>query len=307
MKNITYVESLSEHRTVIMGWAMLLVMLLHQTWFMDFPFTIFHGMGHYGVDLFMFVSGFGIWFSLERNSVIQYYCNRLWRLLPKCIIAGVLMTGLRCCAYGIDAFSFSGLFSWNLWYIQAIVFLYLIAPLLHQLIIRYRVKLFWLLFVCSLGGLFFPLDMFPYLLTISRVPAFILGMYLANGMVRVDRQVVISSSFMLFVAILFNLFVSHHFGFWYYTFDYLILCFGLPFLSMLLIQISMVFSRGRDGGIIRWLGAHSLELYLCHECIFGVIKSSGWSSMISFFVAIILSVLTAKIIHSVGRLVSIKK
>ena len=43
-------------------------------------------LGYIGVEVFLFISGFGIAHSLAKNSLGQYYKNRVIRLIPACIL-----------------------------------------------------------------------------------------------------------------------------------------------------------------------------------------------------------------------------
>lgn len=57
-----------------MGFAMISIMLFHQPFFFDNLFVgFFHLFGYWGVEVFLFVSGFGIVHSLKKNSIPVYY------------------------------------------------------------------------------------------------------------------------------------------------------------------------------------------------------------------------------------------
>jgi peptidoglycan/LPS O-acetylase OafA/YrhL len=98
------------------------------------------------VGLFFIVSGYGIYYSLERSGfastprlriLLRFYFNRLIRIYPLFIIA-----------YLIQCFTFGDIvLSWTLWgihglghywFIPAIIQCYLLAPLLFILIKRHR-------------------------------------------------------------------------------------------------------------------------------------------------------------------------
>ena len=61
----TYKQDISEKRTLLMGVAMLSIMLFHQGWIWGWNpfFAFFHFYGNWGVDIFFFVSGFGLYYS----------------------------------------------------------------------------------------------------------------------------------------------------------------------------------------------------------------------------------------------------
>lgn len=70
---------------------MLSVMLFHQPWFRGHIVDdLFRTYGDWGVDFFLFVSGFGIAHSLEKNTTGVYFRNRIVRVLPYCLAYGVI-------------------------------------------------------------------------------------------------------------------------------------------------------------------------------------------------------------------------
>lgn len=302
---------ISKNRTGLMGWAMIIIILLHQGWFMGFPFWVFHGMGHYGVDLFMFLSGFGLWYSLEKNSTSQFYRNRFVRMLPACVVAGVAKTLVKTLLLGLPlAGMIAGVVSFDLWFIQAIVVLYALSPLFYKLIVKYKWWTFGICYIICFGMLFLDLEMFPYLLTISRVPAFLLGMFVACGLWKGNAKTLCLSFMMLIAAVVFNLIYCHHVDFRNYTFDYMILCFGLPAFCVLLTYMNKMIKAVKLNEVVEWIGRYSLELYLCHEFIFHLIKDElnyGMDPAIQLAMALGLSFACAYIIKIVSSCIPTRK
>lgn len=135
---MTY-KALSKYRGVLMGFAILWVMYFHIPiksvtevgWFI-------HRIGFYGVDIFLFLSGLGVYFSLmKRPNVLGFYRARLARILPAYIIvACVSYCFLRLDkASALDFFYYiSGIGYWTRhtrfdWYIPTQLAFYLITPL----------------------------------------------------------------------------------------------------------------------------------------------------------------------------------
>ena len=138
--------TISEYRSRIMGLSMLSIMLFHQYFTSIFPFNVFHSLGFWGVDIFLFLSGMGLVNSIEKNTTKSYYKRRIVRLLPSCFICGTikytifillspstlvikkgLNLGLWSCA------------SLDLWFIYTIIILYTIAPLLYNLLKKWSI------------------------------------------------------------------------------------------------------------------------------------------------------------------------
>ena len=64
-----YVTLLSKHRSAIMGFAILWIMLFHLHVSVDFtPFMIIKRLGYGGVDIFLFLSGFGLYYSCSKEN-----------------------------------------------------------------------------------------------------------------------------------------------------------------------------------------------------------------------------------------------
>jgi len=97
---------LSEQRSAIMGIAMIWVVLYHYQ--LQGPLAAPFRLGFTGVDLFMFVSGLGLYFSLSKDdNVKRFYKMRLLRILPIYYLIGLVydlvsgefnfLTYLCCC------------------------------------------------------------------------------------------------------------------------------------------------------------------------------------------------------------------
>lgn len=135
---------LSEYRAELMGAACLLVMLGH---FADNNtangiyetslFFRFASIGNVGVDIFLFLSGIGLYYSYERSSA-GFFKRRLFRvLIPYLIFAVPYYIWQEIAAGGkfipdILGVSFFTKGDVITWYIPAILIFYLIYPLLHR-------------------------------------------------------------------------------------------------------------------------------------------------------------------------------
>ena len=104
-----------------MGFAILIVMLFHMGVPRSSSWYGLARMGNLGVDIFLFLSGMGLWYSWSKNPALrQFYFNRVIRIYPAwLIIAGY---------YFISRFDFAHatvdswinlvmqvLFNWNFW------------------------------------------------------------------------------------------------------------------------------------------------------------------------------------------------
>ncbi|WP_278819616.1 acyltransferase family protein, partial [Hoylesella nanceiensis] len=96
------IELISKYRTELMGIAMLLVVLFHgyvpqSSWFYGLK-----RMGNVGVDVFLFLSGIGLWFSWRScPNLKHFYKQRFLRVYPTWLL-------LASCFYGFHFYHKSG-------------------------------------------------------------------------------------------------------------------------------------------------------------------------------------------------------
>ena len=91
---------LSKHRSALFGIAALLILVGHSQDFLQFilPDRLINiiGYGGIGVTMFAFLSGIGLWYSIDKNEdIIQFYKKRIHRvIIPYLIISIVFNTYL---------------------------------------------------------------------------------------------------------------------------------------------------------------------------------------------------------------------
>ena len=68
MRLIVNLGDLSRYRTELMGLSALLILLCHSSSYVDMPQVMVYVLSaaNIGVDLFLFLSGMGMWFSLSK-------------------------------------------------------------------------------------------------------------------------------------------------------------------------------------------------------------------------------------------------
>lgn len=197
--------NISRFRGALMGIAMLIIILFHVDLARSDMFFGLRRMGNLGVDMFLFLSGIGLWFSwMKTPSYRHFYFRRLIRIYPAWLIIACLYYLPRLHVH--DAASLVNLmgeigFNWNFWlhdelsfwYIPAIMMLYLFAPPYMELIRRHSVYR-WLPVVmimwCILVEWVTPIHHAVGHLEIfwSRVPIFFIGINMGE-MVRQKRTI----------------------------------------------------------------------------------------------------------------------
>lgn len=186
---------LSEYRSQLMGFALLLILLFHAYNLKFGVATLDYAKSlcYVGVDLFFLLSGLGIYGSLVRNeglSFPQYFLRRCKRILPTYwLVVGIYSLWLRLhgrISLTVGVWSLSTLHYWfNIpgsfnWYIPALLAFYLLAPLWVKLLRRCRFKLPLTLLTFALSyGLYrlaIVLDLLHIADFLFRLPAFALGL-----------------------------------------------------------------------------------------------------------------------------------
>lgn len=153
--------AISEARNVIFGIATLWIGLFHSdnltmaqytdNQFLIDAFRFFKGTGNVGVDMFLFLSGIGLFFSFSKDSrVLTFWKKRLMRVLPTAFVIATFYFSFR---YVNGRFT-SGLtfylsrmtftyFFWKgervFWFISLILLLYLVFPIFYKIIEKWRV------------------------------------------------------------------------------------------------------------------------------------------------------------------------
>lgn len=131
---------------------MLFVILFHVWLPKSHLFYSLHKCGNVGVDMFLFLSGIGLWFSWTKNpSLGQFYRRRLVRIYPAWVIIAALFyipnyLNAPNGGYSPDIFnlianiavgwSFWRIDDLTFWFVPAIMLLYVFAPFYMMLIRR---------------------------------------------------------------------------------------------------------------------------------------------------------------------------
>ena len=83
MKVTFEIKDISTFRSELMGWAIVWIMMLHFTFTQIKPLGFIAQYGFAGVEIFMLVSGLGLFFSLDKDiNIGHFYRRRLLRIFP---------------------------------------------------------------------------------------------------------------------------------------------------------------------------------------------------------------------------------
>lgn len=281
-------DNISRYRGELMGAAMLFVILFHVGLERSDSFYGLRRMGNVGVDMFLFLSGIGLWFSwTKKPSVKHFFYKRFVRVYPAWLIMA--------CLYYIPDFinnvgrSYShnipelianitfNLSFWRyddlaFWYIPAIMMMYLFAPAYMKLIIKHPVYR-WLpaVFImwCILVQWVTPINNAVGHIEIfwSRIPIFLIGINFGDAVKKKQR---LEGSAIWLVLLLFFMtfsscfFLEQKLHGQFPIYEERMLYIPLTITAILLLN--RIFRRTPKwfNRFCKFIGAMSLEAYLIH-------------------------------------------
>ena len=128
-------DCISSYRSSIMGFATIMVLLVHQYTVLDSAILdVFSHIGHWGVDIFLFVSGYGIAHSLAKNKTLVFFQNRIRKVLPICLLIGGFGLVLSIIHNQVDWVNLiPRLLCLDNWYIYTISIYYLLSPSIFKI------------------------------------------------------------------------------------------------------------------------------------------------------------------------------
>lgn len=200
-------QMVSGNRSFLMGIAMIAIVCFHHGWTVIPGFTaVFSRFGLWGVDIFLFLSGFGCVYALNKYSTTTFWHRRLIRLLPTCLLAGILI-------YYVDLYFHAErtitcllirLFSLHRWYIQAILICYMLCPLAYFIIKNYKVTGLMIMAVTAIIiEISLPeVKVWKINWAFGRIPVFLIGMYVALFDIKMSRWQYIISAICLVTAMI---------------------------------------------------------------------------------------------------------
>lgn len=285
MKQIFSIKDISTYRSELMGWAIIWIMMLHFTFTQIKPLGFIAQYGFAGVEIFMLVSGFGLYFSLNKNSNYSFfYKKRLLRIFPTYYILGIFASTLLyhdtilnyLYRYTTIGFWTGGIYSE--WYIPSLVILYLFAPFLKKLFDR---KLLFIIAavccICLITSYILIANNLitkgePHFFMLYRIPAFLFGMACAYWIKNCVSKRYFYYLFLAGIPFFLLLFPRHH---EIYNFKYFSLLFLLPFFTICFTSISKKIHIINP--LLYVIGKASLEIYIIqglffHAIVTGIIK-----------------------------------
>ena len=227
------------------------------------PLTTLANYSLIGVDIFMLLSAYGLCYSINKNSIKEFYKRRYSRVVPLYIIlVGVVLTHnlLMGGAKTVDILGASTtLFIWGVgdiffdWYLTAILYFYLAFPLFYKALSKYGLLAYFVLSMAFLSvAWYLPTTWFQNS-ALCRVPIFLAGIQ-----IYVAKRKSIATSLMLSFFFLLTCFS-------YITGKVCLTYYMAPFVISLLIAFAYIINKiEKVKAILEYIGKYTLELYVAN-------------------------------------------
>lgn len=276
---------ISENRPYLMGIAIIMVVIYHAFCWIYNPLGPLN-IGYLGVDIFLFLSGFGLCRSFERNPLTTFYKNRLKRIYPLYFISVCIVYILCFNKWSfvtfIENLTTIGYYAHNGdnrfdWYINAIFTLYLTFPLLYYYSkLKYKGLAILFCLICVLTHCH-PLYWW-YDCLISRLPIFIYGIMFSNCYKQYPALAL--SGLLLYIPC--RIYSSQF------------LASSLLVIPTIIIALILRAKIGKtQDKIIRFCGKYSLEIYLANNIIFWAFDTFEPSVLTRVPLYILIEIITA--------------
>lgn len=276
-------------RKYLMGLSILGVFLFH---IVDFSYK--HGVcdlglirqlfenGSVGVDFFFFISVFGLGYSVEKNSLMQYYLNRLQKLFPLYFFFLTLLyiffrEDIKISYWWLICSQSTGVatFFYNIeWYVPALILLYAIYPLAIWIVRKYEWFAFGVIVIVAYLGGEISYWTHCHILLVTRIPIILAGILCYLNRKKQSRLYLIC----LFM-IVFGIICSR-------------VSYCVPFL---LLNLNKFLKKQRESklfNIFSFLGDYSLEIYLAQTITTNYLIGHLENSCGIFYVVLLTLIIT---------------
>jgi len=284
-------KTIFKYRNIWMGLAIFWIMFYHAPFELPFPFDFIQRLGYGGVDIFLFASGIGCYFSYSKDlDYCTYMKRRAKRILPTFYIFLTIWVTYKLVFSNISPIEILGNFSFvgylldmnnqfN-WYISTVWILYLALPFIYYFFNKATKlgKILAVLFLVLFSATFYSNELL--LIFTCRIPVFILGCYFAHiskTKKRLDTKYIIASlvftvigfvwicaCILRFRSLLFTV------GFSWYPFLFVTpgLCISISFFADKAekFKATSLLNKG-----IAKLGGISLDVYLVHIMVYDIV------------------------------------
>lgn len=306
---------ITKYRFCLFAIAMFWIFFRHCYFFNGFSFGFFAPItqiGDCGVDMFLFLSGYGLVYSYKKyTNIWDFYKRRFLRIAPTVLL-------LLCAFALVDSFLLNSpwysflhpnywLFNlyYQYWYVSAIIVFYLLFPYIVKVMEKGGGGLVIASYVLSIAGVIIVKILnisclYQLLVYFARIPIFIIGIYFAKYDFWKNKTICVAFILSLpmvyllpkdFQRISYSLFVIP----------------GICFFPFLLERMTVI-TKG-----LNVVGKWSLEFYIIHIYLFSrgafekfnlVVDSYYVTSLLLLFVTLVLSYISNILINRINKVLS---
>lgn len=291
-------RNIIKYRYIWMAVAIAWTMFMHGNFRVDDGTLLtIKGLGYGGVDIFIFASGIGCFYSLEKDGdSFNFLKRRVLRIIPTYWIFMIGWSVYKRKFIGMSAIGILGNFlcvrnfigmgeDFN-WYISAMWLTYLLAPFFKGIADRTNSVFKFLLFngfLIIFSVCFW--DCYTFIITMTRLPLFFIGMCvgkMAWNDVRISKLWILWAWIFMEVGarLYFHWSYVHPSELWlrgYFWYPFILITPGLCVLiSCLMELIKKVLGKAGECAekVLELPGKFSFELYLLHVWLFDVINNN---------------------------------
>lgn len=312
-------QSISKCRSLLMGYAILGVLVGHIFAFGDVETTNgvkllnwFGGLVH--TSGFLFLSGFGVCYSLHKNgNIVGFYRRRFYRFLLPFLIMAMPFFIIVCYVNGYGIIQYFAYIStaefWingnyhGMWYIAISLFLYVVTPPICKIsayittktIVRDLILLGISILFCYCIKCYFPTYYDNLSIGLTPLPMFYVGFLLGD----LSRKSIGLSKKAMF-GICFVTALLYFVDTQVYGITFIMHCMFGILLACFIFKLLMEYNAKIVLSLFNWLGKYTLELYILHIYYWFIIKGvCHYGYIFNIVVAVMLSLLTCVPVHKV--------
>lgn len=323
-------QTVSKYRPQLMGFVAMWIFIFHVRnevpVFYGVPFLcdvdiFFVNIGFTGVDVFFFLSGWGLYKAISENNIAVFYQRRYRRIVIPYVAACIAYA--LYCNWGIVRF-IKAVSGWTFltkdifevaWFIPAIALVYLFFPLYHKLFEKATNKyLFagiiiavWLLLtvICSL--LFKRTDIHWF---VGRIPIFVIGNVFGWFMLTGKKRSLPLVWFILLIMFIAGIQIEYYVIFkkvelLYKAFSFTVpgILIGIPMSFLITRLFKRLHSVKFIQKIYGFIGSISVEFYVAQEIIIYILKKEIYYAGVPFnrhlyvLIALFLSLAAGYLLH----------
>lgn len=265
-----YIAFIFANKKLFSGIAILMVVFYHCPWensimkLLSYP-------GFLGVDIFFLFTGFGLCYSIQKNSISEFYKRRLVRIVPMFLVLAIITTLLlgdyswSSWLCNLSTFSYYGIGGHRIdWYLSSLFAFYLLFPLFYKSLSECR-NFFWggdvlvvqVVMITLLSAL--NLD-WNYECALGR-----LGLYVTGIVCFLDDKIKAYKKTMIIYLLLLPAVLALYMGGYLHT--YMIMYFLAPFVIIGICTILNMFDQeSKIVHLLNFVGGVTLEIYVAN-CI----------------------------------------